>query len=368
MSLIKVHSWLPFAMSPFELVEEHNVAIHAGATLISQNLLSNSEAFFSWGWNRSEGSMYRLGFRYFGLGPHIDIEGQYGGNQMVYSLMQWNPETESFESQPLPHSKPYYSASISLRLPLFFQQGYHTRQLSLSAGWGYSNGLVANLKRIRYDESQQMITNLAYIGYIHGLHKLTFGAGFSDVVQQAPRDFAPRWGYALYADYALNPTNSSFSDLISFYGKVWLPGFVRHHSLMVALDYQTSLGGFTSRSGMMLLTYKSTRLLPRGFSSADITSDRYAAASVDYQLPLWHPEGGIPSVLYIKRIRLNIGLDGARFRTAGGVQRLWSAGGDLLFDLNLFRQPAAATGTVKLSFYRPSHGPFWFTAGLGLPF
>ena len=87
---------------------------------------------------------------------------------------------------------------------------------------------------------------------------------------------------------------------------------------------------------------------------------------------MWYPEGGIGAVLYFKRIRLNIGGDYARFRDlAGGrmaLRRIWSVGGDIVFDVNVFRQPASATSTVKLSFYRPSSGGLWFTAAMGLPF
>lgn len=49
-------------------------------------------------------------------------------------------------------------------------------------------------------------------------------------------------------------------------------------------------------------------------------------------------------------------------------RRIWSVGGDIVFDVNVFRQPASATSTVKLSFYRPSSGGLWFTAAMGLPF
>lgn len=182
-----------------------------------------------------------------------------------------------------------------------------------------------------------------------------------------PARVRPRWGYTLYADYALNPANDDFSDLISFYARVYLPGIVRPHVLTVAYNYQTSLGGFKTPDGYRMLTYKATRLLPRGFSSGDIASNRYSAVAIDYQLPLCYPEGGIPSVLYFKRIRLNLGFDYAQFRL-DGWQRIYSYGADLLLDINLFRQPASATSTVKLSFYRPSRGSFYVGAGVGLPF
>ena len=142
--------------------------------------------------------------------------------------------------------------------------------------------------------------------------------------------------------------------------------------MRVAANYQTSIGGYKFPAGYAPLSYKSTRLIPRGFSSADIVSNNYTAAAFDYQLPVWYPEGGIGSVIYFKRIRLNLGGDYAQFRRPGrgGMEwrRIWSAGADIVLDINAFRQPASATSTVKLSFYRPSKGDFWFGASVGLPF
>lgn len=373
LTLINVHSWTPVAFNPFEAVDEHNVRLNLGVTLLSQNLLSNAEAFASYGWSHAEGSLFHVGLRYFGLGVRLDLEGAYGGNQNIYSLAQINPETGKPEYQKRPSPDKYYAVGATATLPLVFQRGYHTRQLSLSAGWNFSNGMVANVGRIHYDQEHQTITNLEYIGYKEGLHKLSFGVAYSDAVRLAHRDFLPRWGYQLSASYALNPTNRRFSDLVSLYGRVYLPGLLPHNAVVVALSYQTSIGGFRFPSGQSFMGYKSTRLLPRGFSSADIRSNNYTAASVDYQFPLCYPEGGIPSVLYFKRIRVNLGADVAQFRNLGPHgrmrwERIWSIGGDLILDVNAFRQPASATSTVKLSFYRPSTGGLSFSAGVGLPF
>lgn len=369
-NLVNIHSWMPVAFDPFAAVDEHVIDVNVGVTLMSQNLLSNTEAFASYGWNGREGSVFRLGARYFGLGVHFDFDAAYGGNQVFYSLGQFNPETNTYEYQKRPAADKYYSVGLSATLPLYFQCGYRNRQLSVSAGWNYSNGMVANLGRIEWKDHN--ITNLEHIGFHEGLHKLAFSVGFSDQVRLAHRDFAPRWGYTFSAGYTFNPSDRYFSDLISAYGRFYLPGFVRHHSLMVAASYQTSIGGYKFPSGYAPLSYRSTRLIPRGFTSADILSNNYLAASLDYQLPVWYPEGGISSVLYFKRIRLNVGGDYAQFRDLGGSRmvrrRIWSVGGDLVFDVNLFRQPASATSTVKLSFYRPSNGGVWFTAAMGLPF
>ena len=375
-NLVNVHSWMPVAFDPFAAVDEHVIDVNVGATFISQNLLSNTEAYASYGWNRREGSIWRLGARYFGLGVQFDLDATYGGNQVFYSVGQYNEESGTYEYQKHPAPDKYYSVGLTASLPLYFQCGYHTRQLTLAAGWNYSNGMVANMGRIEWKDHN--ITNLEHVGFHEGLHKLAFSVGFSDQVRMAHRDFAPHWGYSLSAGYTFNPSDDNFSDLISTYARFYLPGFAQHHSLQVAASYQTSVGGYKFPSGYAPLSYRSARLIPRGFDSADILSNNYLAARLDYQLPVWYPEGGIGSLLYFKRIRLNVGGDYAQFRDyMPGQQasdgrmlrrRIWSAGGDLVFDVNIFRQPASATSTFKLSFYRPSKGGVWWTAGVGLPF
>jgi len=369
-NLLNVHSWMPAAFDPFSAVDEHVIDLNVGVTLLSQNLLSNTEAFASYGWNRNEGSVVRLGVRYFGLGVHFDLDAAYGGNQVFYSLGQYNEITGRYEYLKLPSADRYYSVGLSAALPLRFECGSHTRQLSVSAGWNYSNGMVANPGRIEWKDHN--LTNLEHIGFHEGLHKLSFGAGFSDQVRMAHRDLAPRWGYTLSASYTFNPADRYFSDLMSFYAQGYLPGAWPHHSLSLAANYQTSIGGYKFPSGYAPLSYRSARLIPRGYSSSDILANDYTAVSVNYQLPVWYPEGGINSVLYFKRVRVNAGGDFAQFRDVAfrglAWRRIWSVGVDLVLDVNIFRQPASATSSVKLSVYHPSSGGVWFGASVGLPF
>lgn len=369
-NLVNVHSWMPVAFDPFAAVDEHIIDLNAGVTLLSQNLLSNTEAYFSYGWNRNEGSLFNLGARYFGLGMHFDLNASYGGNQLFYLLSQYDPQTGNPVYQTHPAPDKYYSVGLSATLPLYFQRGYRTRQVSVTAGWNFSNGMVANLSKIEFDKDG--ISNMQRVGFRKGLHKVSFGVGYSDQVRLAHRDFAPRWGYTVSTAYTFNPANDHFSDLISLYGQAYLPGFAAHNSLKIAATYQTSIGGYKFPSGYAPLSYRSTRLIPRGFNSSDIMSNNYTAFSADYQLPVWYPEGGIGSVIYFKRVRVNVGGDYAQFRDVARAgmtwRRIWSVGGDIVLDVNAFRQPASATSTVKLSLYHPSSGGMWFTAAVGLPF
>ncbi len=366
--LFNVHSWMPVSLNPFNLVDEHNVAINWGATIMSQNLLSSTEAFASWGYNHSEGSLLEAGIRYSGLGVLLSASAAYGGKQNIYSLAQYNPETGDAEYQKTPSPDTYFSVSASATLPLYFQRGYHNRILSLGVGWGYSNGVVANLGQIRFDEITGTITNIDKIGYTEGLHKLNFMIGYSDMVRMAYREFAPRWGYSVTLDYAINPSMDYFSDLISFYGKAYIPGFVRPHSIQLALSYQTSFGGTETPKGTPILTYKSSRLLPHSYSSSAIQSNNYVATSLAYQLPVWYPEGGITSVIYFKRIRLNLGADYAQFLYQDKWHKLYAYGGDIMIDMNIFRQPDSATSTLTISLWKPKSSGLWVGAGIGLPF
>lgn len=368
--LINVHSWMPVAMNPFELVDEHIVKMNFGGTLVAQNLLSNTEAFASYGWSSVEGSLVNLGVRYFGLGVRLQLDASFGGNQIFYAPSEPDATTGEPTYDKRPASDKYYSVGLSATLPLYFQRGYHTRQLSLSSSWNYSNGMVADLGKLTWINGA--ITNFERIGFKKGLHKLAFGVGYSDYVRQAHRDFAPRFGYSTSVSYTFNPANRHFSNLISLYGQLYLPGFAPHNSVVLAATYQTSIGGYKYPSGYMPLTYRSTRLIPHGFTSADIQSNDYVALSANYRLPVWYPEGGIESVIYIPRVRVGVGGEYARFRqlhpSGMAWKQLWAVGGEVTIDFNILSQPASGTSSLTVSVYRPSAGGVWWGVSVGLPF
>ena len=371
-----IHSWAPVSFDPYSITEESNVAFNLGATVMSQNLLSTSEGFLTWGWNRSEGSVFKGTWRYYGLGVNFRLSATYGGHQNIYSVYSYNADRHELEFPLPPERGRYYSIDVSATLPLMFDRGHHLRQLVLSTGWNYSNGLVANVGRLEISDDH--ITNMATIGYSRGVQILTTGIAFQDMVRLSKRDFLPPWGFALSASHGINPDNGHFGNLIVFYGKLYTPGFARHHSLSIAASYQTSIGGFSADNVLSHLSFKSTRLLPHGFSSQQIVNRNYTALSVNYQLPLCYPDGGWQGYIYFKRIRLNLGFDYARFELSrlmaadGKVHRQWhdiySYGGDISFDINLFSSPASATTALTLSLWRPSEGNFYVSFGVGLPF
>ena len=378
-----IHSWAPASYDPYELVEESRISFNLGATILSQNILSTMEGFLTWGWNRDEGSVFKGMIRYNGLGVNLWVKGTYGGTQNIHTVYRWDAEKSELVFPEAPKRGKYYAIGAGATLPLMFQHGYHTSQLSLTASWDFSNGMVANVDRLIFDGGK--IQNFETIGYTEGVHLLQTGITYQNTVRQAHRDFLPSWGVVASVSYALNPTTNDFGHLAVAYAKLYTPGFAKHHSLSLAASYQTSLGGFYSPTVRSGLAFKSTRLLPRGFSSYDIENDNYVATSLNYQLPLWYPDGGWRGVIYFKRLRLNIGGDYASFRRMCAVdsqgaikyrrEHIWSYGGDITADLNLFGMPQAATIAATLSLYYKqspynpkTDGKMYVSFGIGLPF
>ncbi len=355
--LFNVHSWMPIAYNPYSFIDEQRLDVAAGATIISQNLLSNTEAFASYSYNREEGSIINGGLKYCGLGVDLEFDATYGGEQIIYTPIA---------NSTLERDK-YYSLTTSATLPFKFSSGRHNRTLSTWASWNYSNGVIYDLDKYVYNATTGNLTNFTTIGFTEGLHKVSFGVGFSDSVISAHRDLATPWGYSLSANYAMCPSNSDFSDLLSLYGRIVTRGLFPHNSLSLKGCYQDSFGGYTY-NGINLLSFSSVSLLPRGFSSTDIRNSHYTAASIDYSFPLCYPEGGIGSIIYFKRLSMSLGADGAMFNNYNNQREyIYSYGGSLILDINPLRMPESGTTTINISLFQPSRGSLSFTFGTTIP-
>lgn len=380
--MFNIHSWAPASYDPYALVEEQYIAFNLGATIMSQNILSTTEGFLTYGWNQQEGSVWKGLIRYYGLGLNLWVRGTYGGQQHLHTVCYYDPIDKVLKFPDEPKLGRYYSAAVGATLPILLQRGYHTRQLALSSVWNLSNGMKANVGNIRYENGK--ITNFEKLGFSEGVHQLSLGATFQDYVRQAHRDFLPPWGVVLQGSYTLNPTSKDMGHLVVGYGKIYTRGFAPHHSFSFEASYQNSFGGFQSKEVLSSLSFTSTRLLPRGFSSNEIMNKHYVATALNYQLPVCYPEVGLRGSFYIKRIRLNMGLDAASFYNpkfhpvTGNIietrTHIGSYGIDLGFDFTVLAMPEAATISAKFSLYRRmalnpfEGGDYYYSLSVGLPF
>ncbi len=338
--LVDVHSWAPVRFNPFEILDEQNLDIGLGATLLSQNLLSTCESYFAYGWDKSQGSVVSGAVTYTGLGVNLSVGASWGGDRLIYSYGAPAPMGDYYSK--------YVDVSAMASLPLYFQRGYMTRQLTLWSGWSYSNSLIVDFQS-------------PILKYNSGLHKLSFGAGFGNYARSSYRDINTPLGYYASISYSMNPTNSDFCPLINSYAKIYLPGVLPHNSLTLAANYATSLGGSP-------LTYSGVTILPRGYTSSEIYNNNYIASALEYELPVWYPDAGIESFIYFKRITAKFGAEYAQFDYSNNIYRLYTYGGGLVVDMNFVRLPSSGTVQAEFSIYKPKDKSLGYEVGLSLPF
>ncbi len=340
--LFDFHSWLPMDFYPMKAIDEMELAVNFGATVMSQSLLSDAVTWLSYGWSHRGGSSVNGGFSYSGLGPVLDVEVVWGGgNQLMYTAIPQNVDI-----------KRYFNVDAALSLPMVLGSGYWYKVLTPAIGYSYNNGLIFRPSR---DQPAGVLTS--------GVGKMITSLAYGQQTRMAQKELLPRWGFAANAGYVFNPGDSDFKSLWMAYMRGYLPGFVRHHSTTLRASWQQTVG---SDSAPFMFHMK--EVFPRG-ANYNFATKRWASGSVDYQFPVWYPEGGIPSVLYFKRVRLNLFMDYARWQDFHNMWRpLYSYGGDLILDVSPVRMPASSNVSVKFTIAKPSdRRGVWFTAGLNFP-
>ena len=113
------------------------------------------------------------------------------------------------------------------------------------------------------------------------------------------------------------------------------------------MNYQISVGDRP-------FGFRVTELFPRG-AEYNFTPKQYLAASLDYQLPVAYPDWGIPSFLFIRRIRLGAFGDYAHYQTFNNKWgNLYSYGVNVIFDVVPIRLPANSNTTITVTVVKPS--------------
>ena len=318
--LFNVHSWTPMAFSPYELLDS-KFNIHAGVTLLSQNLLSSMTSFLSYGWT-NKGSVVTGGFNYFGLAPKFEVRATYGGGDQYVNQKDYPRDLKN-----------HYDISARVYLPLRLSSGYHLRSLTPSVDIYHDNTVMLNKNMSDYSK--------------FGLQSLSASLGYVDNVRMAFRDLRPKFGYAVSASYTINPFRDDFGSIWSLYARGYLPGVARQHSLMLRGVVQSQKEGHYN--------FRRNQLSPRG-ANLDFATNEYMAFAVDYELPVCYPDMGIPSIIYFRRIRLNIAGDYARYKDmSGSFHNVFSYGGELSFDFNPIRIPASVNTAISISIFKPSN-------------
>lgn len=319
--LFNIHSWAPISLDPDDIVSSDKFNILAGVTLMSQNLLSSTNSFLRYGWT-DKGSLVAGGINYLALPVKFEVKAKYGGGDQNLNV----------DSYPLA-LKSHFDINGRVYLPMTLSSGYHLRYLTPSISLYHDNTVMPNRGGDSYSNS--------------GIQSLTASLMYVENVRMAFRDIRPKLGYALRVSHAVNPFRDDFSSSWRLFARGYLPGVARQHSLM--------LRGTVQSQDTKMYSFRGNDLSPRG-SNFNLPTKQYMAVAVDYQLPLCYPDGGISSLIYFSRIRLNLTGDYARYKNLNGeLNSLTSYGGEIIFDINPIRLPASTKTAVSISIYKPSN-------------
>ena len=332
-----LHSWAPVGYDPLETGSDRNLELDMGATVMSQNTLGTTTGYLTYG--RAKGENYLKGaVQYRGFAPVIEAGFEYGGGDR-YII---SDNHVSFDSEYTP--RPYFSAYAGVSLPLNLSSGKYLRNLTPSVKFNHVNALVRIPGKTGYDKGYEIMEAAVF---------------YSQNMRMAYRGLAPRWGWSGRVSVSAVPFSSIFGKIYSACARVNLPGVARNHSLKLrgAVQYQDA--GFYNLGGNVMF--------PRGIYSGFAT-EKLITLLGDYTLPLAYPDGGIPGVIYVKRIYANLFGGFSRFKAISGTgyRNVYSYGADVYFNVNPLR---LVNGSIdfRTSLYRTSlDGNFNFSLGMSI--
>lgn len=328
LNLFNIHSWAPVSFNPIEIIDENRFDFGFGATVVSQDLLNSTTGYLSYGYNTAYRHRLRGALNYYGLAPKFEVSFDWGaGKQLVYG---WTPEVDPGRLNE------HFQITGLAYLPLSLGSGHRFRTLTPAVEMSHMNSLLYDSETAEYKRGfQRMVTSVSY----------------ADNARMSVRDLYPRNGYALKASYVNAPFTDNFSSIYSAYVRVYLPGAALHHSVILRGNYQYQDENYYS--------FRYKELYPRG-ADYNISVNRYFAASADYSLPVWYPDAGLNSLVYFRRVWINLFYDLARFTEFGEYwgdvtpfRNVTSYGGTINIDMHLLRIPVN-TASLGVSVYKPS--------------
>ncbi len=327
--LFNVHSWGPLSYNPIDIGQEEVGNFYPGITIVSQSLLSNMVGYVSWG-IKNKTSFVRSQIDWLGWAVKFSGKVTYGGAKQTI-------HTDSRETYDYARNKfndKYLNLNFSAYLPINLSSGWTNRYLTARIDYLFDNSKIVFKKEDSFICERQN-------------HKARFSLQYNNNQVMSYREFLPRWGYGLRLDYLRALDSNDFGKIKSIYAQTYIPGIVRHHSL--------KLSGAIQQQSDARFGFSNKILFPRG-ATYNFATKKLQSYSADYQFPLCYPDGGIPGVVYIKRIRLNLYYNESRYTEFGSANQKWqstsSIGGDLYFDFNPLSR--ATTSTARLSLNIPN--------------
>ena len=306
--LLNFHSWLLLPATPLYTFR-----------IISTDLLNTMQLAPGMEYNSQEKTIgYFANIQYAGLFPVFDATLRYGGR------------TSTFEDSSSTHYYTWNERSIDagIKLPFNLSMGPNIARLTLSARISCTD--ISNRQVwFAYDNNDGRLTSMQY------------QISFSKVRTAAYRDFRPRLGIQISAVHERSFPSSNYRGAqTAVSGRIYLPGLIKHHSLM--------LNGFFARQEVDNYIFSQRFRFPRGYD--EVFYSRLAGGSFNYAFPVLYPDFHAGPLIYFKRIKANLFLDYATGQQDTFRESWSSIGGELSFDVFPFQLPARVDIGVRLSY------------------
>lgn len=172
------------------------------------------------------------------------------------------------------------SAQVGIRLPYVHLRGLTTERLSASASMGYTwvDGKTFN--------SRFSNNNGSFV-------PMTYTLAGSRFVESATRDILPR-GASASVVYRHTPFEGDYQGhQLSVQGALFLPGFVRHHGIVLEAERE--------EQRRVNYLFSSLYSVSRGYDA--FTAERFERAGVTYAFPLFYPDFALGPFAYFRRVQ-----------------------------------------------------------------
>ncbi len=311
-NLFRFHSWGPYGLR----MQQRELG--PGLAMFSQNILSTSVASMGYLYNLTEGEgKYYANIQYMGWFPVIDFEMESGLRRAFYV------EEEGGLRSSFPWRQDVVRTGV--RVPLVFQRGGHHLGILPAVR-------SAAIRARRTKESPRFFKE-------NRVFSMEYRITAYSQRRRVERDIRPRWGQVVDFQYRHSAFGGDMGSVLAVGSTLLFPGVARHHSLRLSGAYQKHRGGDIPEQTIHYI-FPNLIAYPRG--SIIRRDDVLQTFTADYAFPLFYPEWAIPSVVYLKRLHLNMFGDWARagFRPLDGegdrVYEQWiSVGVDLVAHVHL---------------------------------
>ncbi|MFW6290368.1 MAG: TolB family protein [Mariniphaga sp.] len=321
-NLFNFHSWAPAS------VDVDAYEFYPGVTLMSQNVLSTSEAVVGYKWDYTErAGRFVADYSFKGWFPVFDFDFSYGQRASQYNLIRQVTDQQGVVNQDTVQQRFNWretTAGVTAGLPLTFDKGPFYRIIQPEIQYGFNH--------IRHQESTPHQFREG------SFHSLSYRLYLQQVLRKSYLDMYPDFGVAVDGVYRHSPAGAvRAGNIKALQTIIYLPALMKNHGIKLYA------GGQQKENGQ-ILGFNDVVRYARGWGR--IATTEIYTGGFDYKMPLIYPDWNFWGLLYTRRINAALFADYTRLKgeyykngTFTGMLStdISSVGTEITADVNILR-------------------------------